>query len=68
MEDYVNVQMEKWKTYGCKIMCDGWGGPTKLSIVNFMVYSKGSTIFLKFVDTSDKQIHLWFVEGRDQGS
>ena len=35
-------------------MCDGWTDPTKLSIINFMVYSKGSTIFLKFVDASDK--------------
>ena len=54
MEDYVNIQREKWKTYGCTIMCDGWTGPTKLSIINFMVYSKGSTIFLKFVDASNK--------------
>ena len=28
--------------------------PTKLSIINFMLYSKGITIFLKFVDASDK--------------
>ena len=35
-------------------MCDGWTGPTKLSIINFMVYSKGSTIFLKSVNASDK--------------
>ena len=53
MEDYVNLQREKWKTCGCTIMCDGWTGPTKLSIINFMVYCKGSTIFLKFVDASD---------------
>ena len=54
MEDYVNIQREKWKTYGCTIMSDGWTGPTKLSIINFMVYSKRSTIFLKSVDASDK--------------
>ena len=36
------------------IMFDGWTGPTKLSIIIFMVYSKGSTIFLKSVDASDK--------------
>ena len=54
MEDYVNIQREKWKTYGCTIMCDRWTDPTKLSIINFMVYSKGSTIFLKSVDASDK--------------
>ena len=54
MEDYVNIQREKWKTYGCTIMSDGWTGPMKLSIINFMVYLKGSTIFLKSVDASDK--------------
>ena len=53
MEAYVNIQREKWKTYGCTIMSDGWTGPTKLSIINFMVYSKGSTIFFKFVDASN---------------
>ena len=41
------------ETYGCTIMCDGWTGPTKLSIINFMVYCKGNTIFLKSVDESD---------------
>ena len=35
-------------------MCDGWIGPTKLSIINFMVYSKRSMIFLKSIDASDK--------------
>ena len=40
METYVNIQKEKWKTYGCTIMCDGWIGPTKLSIINFMVIQK----------------------------
>ncbi|XP_034679858.1 uncharacterized protein LOC117909916 [Vitis riparia] len=53
MEAYVNIQREKWKTYGCTIMCGGWTRPTKLSIINFMVYSKGSTIFLKYVDASN---------------
>ena len=49
MEAYVNQQREKWKTYRCTIMSDGWTGPTKLSIINFMVYSKGNTVFLKSV-------------------
>ena len=53
MEAYVNIQKEKWKTYGCTIMCDGWTGPMKLIIINLMVYSKGSTIFLKYVDASN---------------
>ena len=54
MKAYVNQQREKWKTYGCTIMSDGWTGPTRLSIINFMVYSKGSTVFLKSVDASNK--------------
>ena len=54
LEDYMNIQREKLKTYGCTIMCDGWTGPTKLSIINFIVYSKGNTIFFKSVDASDK--------------
>ena len=53
MEDYVNLQREKWKIYECTIMCNGWTSPMKLSIVNFMVYCKGNTIFLKSVDASD---------------
>ena len=53
MEAYVNIQKEKWKTYGCTIMCDEWTRSTKLSIINLMVYSKGSTIFLKYVDASN---------------
>ena len=53
MEAYVNIQREKWKTYGCTIMCDRWTELTKLRIINFMVYSKGSTIFFKFVDASN---------------
>ena len=53
MEDYVNLQREKLKTYECTIMCDGWTGPTKLNIINFIVYCKGSTIFLKSIDASD---------------
>ena len=49
----MNLQRDKWKTYGCTIICDGWTSTTKLSIINFMVYCKGSTLFLKFVDASD---------------
>ena len=52
MENYVNLQREKLKTYGCTIMCDRWTDPMKLSIINFMVYYEGSTFFFKSVDAS----------------
>ncbi|CAL9018889.1 unnamed protein product [Prunus brigantina] len=53
ISEYVNKLRSKWETNGCTIMCDGWTGPNRLSIINFMVYSKGKTIFLKSVDALD---------------
>ena len=53
MEVYVNIHREKWKPYECTIMCGGWARPIKLNIINFMVYSKGNTIFLKSVEVSN---------------
>ena len=35
-------------------MCDGWTRSIKWSIINFMIYSKGSIIFLEYVDALDK--------------
>lgn len=32
--------------YGCSSLHDGWLGPTKMSIINFMVYSAGEIVFL----------------------
>ena len=65
-EAYVNQQKEKWKTYGCTIMFDGWTGPMKLSIINFMAYSKGTMVFLKSVDASNNikepQIYIQTIE------
>ena len=63
MEDYVNLQREKWKTYGCTILCDGCIGPMKLSIVNFMVYCKGSTIFLNSVDALENIKYNKYIYG-----
>ena len=46
------VKRKKEDTW-CTIMSDGWTRPTKLSIINFIVYSKGTTMFLKLVDASN---------------
>ena len=53
MEAYANQQRKKLKTYGYTIMSDGWTGPTRLSIINFIVYSKRSTVFFKSVGASN---------------
>ncbi|CAL8161657.1 unnamed protein product [Prunus armeniaca] len=36
MQAYVEKVKEDWGVYGCTIMSDGWTGPTRLSIINFM--------------------------------
>ncbi|CAL2230049.1 unnamed protein product [Prunus armeniaca] len=36
MQAYVEKVKEDWGVYGCTIMSDGWIGPTRLSIINFM--------------------------------
>ncbi|KAL6176613.1 hypothetical protein ACLB2K_053246 [Fragaria x ananassa] len=55
ISEYVDTLKATWETYGCTIMCDGWTGPTRLSIINFMVYSKGTTVFLRSVDSSSEK-------------
>ena len=54
MKEYVDNFKNKWEKYGYTIMCDGSTRPSRLSIINFMVYRKGHTIFLKSVNASNK--------------
>ena len=54
MRAWVCALTPNWRQYGVTIMCDGWTGPTKMSIINFMVYSKGQSVFLKSIDASAK--------------
>ena len=71
MEDYVNLQRKKWKTYGWTIMCDGWTSLTKLSIINFMIYCKEVQFFLSLlihIIISKITNTFMVVEGRDKGS
>ncbi|CAB4313337.1 unnamed protein product [Prunus armeniaca] len=36
MQAYVEKVKEDWGVYGCTIMSDGWTGPARLSMINFM--------------------------------
>eukprot|EP00262_Sarcandra_glabra_P001415 TRINITY_DN1151_c0_g1_i1.p1 TRINITY_DN1151_c0_g1~~TRINITY_DN1151_c0_g1_i1.p1 ORF type:complete len:405 (-),score=41.67 TRINITY_DN1151_c0_g1_i1:1916-3130(-) len=54
VEQYVKSFERVWDERGCTIMCDGWTGPTKKSLINFLVYSDSGTVFLKSVDASNK--------------
>eukprot|EP00250_Pteridium_aquilinum_P035188 c8841_g1_i1 orf=218-805(+) len=43
---------EKWKRYGCSIVCDGWSDARRRPIINVMATSIYGSVFLKAVDTS----------------
>ena len=43
---------EKWKKYGCSIVCDGWSDTRRRPIINVMVSCIYGSVFLKAVDTS----------------
>ncbi|XP_077249199.1 uncharacterized protein LOC143888647 [Tasmannia lanceolata] len=53
LKEYINGLKNKWPEYGVTIMSDGWTGPMRQSIINFMVYCDGKTVFLKSIEASD---------------
>lgn len=48
----INQERYKWSQYGVTIMCDGWTGPTRRSLMNFMIYCDGECTFYKSYDVS----------------
>ncbi|MQL68425.1 hypothetical protein Taro_000700 [Colocasia esculenta] len=53
LKGWVNSFKNVWKERGCTIMCDGWIGTTRKSMIKFLVYYCEGTIFLKSVDASN---------------
>ena len=56
LEGWISSYQSKWPVYGLTVMCDGWTGPTRRSIINFLTYCDGKTFFQKSIDASD-QVH-----------
>ncbi|MQL86777.1 hypothetical protein Taro_019318, partial [Colocasia esculenta] len=54
MKAYVSTFERIWDEYGCTLMCDGWTGITRRSMINFLIYCKAGTVFWKSVDASGK--------------
>ena len=48
MEDY----KENWSHFGVTVMCDSWTGPTKMCIINFMIFCNGQMFFHKTVNAT----------------
>jgi len=49
IRQWVSEFTPKWKERGVTIMCDGWSSMTRLSLINFLIYSSGFTVFHKSV-------------------
>jgi hypothetical protein len=41
MDRFALFQKE-WPTFGVMLMCDSWTGPTRMSVINFLIYCNGS--------------------------
>ena len=52
--DYLKTFHNFWDEYDCMVMYDRWSTQNRRSLINFLVYSLVGTVFLKFVDASDK--------------
>ena len=45
---------KKWSMYRVTVMCDGWTGPIRWCIINFLTYYDGKIFFQKSIDASDQ--------------
>ena len=60
---YVQSFRSIWTSRGCTIMCDGWTGPTRLSMINFMVYSHLGSVFVRAIDSSNEVKNANYIFG-----
>jgi hypothetical protein len=43
-----------WPIFGVSLMCDSWTDPTRMSVINFLIYCNGVTWFHKSIDATGK--------------
>ncbi|XP_027171779.1 uncharacterized protein LOC113771396 [Coffea eugenioides] len=53
LEKYLRDIYDKFSTFGCTLMCDGWSTRTKHPIINFMVYCDRHMIYHSSVDCTN---------------
>ncbi|XP_048544817.1 uncharacterized protein LOC125523790 isoform X2 [Triticum urartu] len=61
LQQYVAKFKDDWPTYGVTIMSDSWTGPSRMSIINFMVFSNGRMYFHKSVNATGHMQNSKFV-------
>jgi hypothetical protein len=52
-----------WPIHGITVMCDSWAGPTRMSIINFMVCYNGVMFFHKSVDSTGHSQDAQYIFG-----
>ncbi|KAI8554796.1 hypothetical protein RHMOL_Rhmol05G0124900 [Rhododendron molle] len=53
IQKWIGSLKTTWEERGVSIMCDGWSGPRRRHLVNFLVYSNCGTVFHKSIDATD---------------
>ncbi|XP_027150184.1 uncharacterized protein LOC113750408 [Coffea eugenioides] len=67
LEKYLGDIYDKFSTFGCTLMCDGWSTRTKHPIINFMVYCDRHMIYHSSVDcTNVKKIAQYIFKLMDE--
>lgn len=49
----INTYRRYWEERGCTIMADGWQDRSNRQLINFLVYCKRGTTFVRSIDASD---------------
>jgi hypothetical protein len=63
LQAYMAAFKNDWEQYGVTVMCDSWIGPSRMSIINFMVFCNGRMHFHKSVNaTGCVQNHQYVLE------
>ena len=50
---YVKFQKD-WPLFGVTLMCDSWTGPTRMSVIKFLIYCNGVMWFHKSIDATGR--------------
>jgi hypothetical protein len=61
LNDLFQKWRNEWHEHGVSIMCDSWTGPTRMSVINFLLYSNGRLWFHSSIDATKKSQDTKFV-------
>jgi hypothetical protein len=54
LKDWYAKFQNDWPIFSVSLMCDSWTGPTRMSVINFLIYCNGVMWFHKSIDATGK--------------